>query len=83
MFCDGIATCYKVMADLVWLFVFDLRKGLVQNLPSICLLLAKFFMQKMTLNSEVLLKSGNHMVTWELRTPYSRGRAQSVLRVIR
>lgn len=71
------------MAHLVWLFMFDLKTGLVQDLPSICLLLVKFLMQKMALNSEVLLKSGNHMVTWELRTPYSSGRAQSVLRVIR
>lgn len=46
------------MAHLVWLFMFDLKTVLVQNLPSICLLLAKFLMEKMALNSEVLLKWG-------------------------
>jgi hypothetical protein len=39
MFYDYIAICCRIVADLVWLFMFDLKTGLVQNLPSICLLL--------------------------------------------
>jgi len=39
MFYDNIAISCRIMTDSVWLFMFDLKTGLVQNLPSICLLL--------------------------------------------
>jgi hypothetical protein len=39
MFCDDLPICCRIVVDLVWLSMFDFKTGLVQNLPSICLLL--------------------------------------------